>query len=247
MSGRLDWIDISRGILFFPMLIYHLFSIYDTTTGTIYSQKPVIHFLGNVRLVYIVLAGISLYLATIKPQPIGTFLKKRWNRSYHIAFYAAALTVLTYFLYPSKMIRFGILHFIALATLLVSPIAYANSIPLTAVCFIISLWLSYGNLVPAISKPIDVVTGGSVPYNSMDWFPLKRYLPYLLFGLLFAQLVGLGEHDEHNEHNEHKNEEDKETPYRQLEWMGKNSLELYAAHVIVLLVVYYVLFRQPNN
>jgi uncharacterized membrane protein len=135
------------------------------------------------------------------------------------------------------MIRFGILHFIALATLLVSPIAYANSIPLTAVCFIISLWLSYGNLVPAISKPIDVVTGGSVPYNSMDWFPLKRYLPYLLFGLLFAQLVGLGDHTE----------EDKETPYRQLEWMGKNSLELYAAHVIVLLVVYYVLFRQPNN
>jgi uncharacterized membrane protein len=244
MSGRLDWIDISRGIFFFPMLIYHLFSIYDTTTGTIYSQKPVIHFLGNVRLLYIILAGISLYLATIKPQPIGTFLKKRWNRSYHIAFYAAALTILTYFLYPSSMIHFGILHFIALATLLVSPIAYANSIPLTSVCFIISLWLSYGNLVPSISKPIDVVTGGSVPYNSMDWFPLKRYLPYLLFGLLFAQLVGLGEHDEHDKH---KNEEDKETPYRQLEWMGKNSLELYAAHVIVLLVVYYVLFRQPNN
>jgi uncharacterized membrane protein len=238
MSGRLDWIDISRGIFFFPMLIYHLFSIYDTNTGTMYSQKPVIHFLGNVRLLYIILAGISLYLTSIKPQPISAFLKKRWKRSYHIAFYALALTVLTYFLYPSNMIRFGILHFIALATLLVSPIAYANSVPLTGFCFIISLWL--GDLIPSISKPIDVVTGGSVPYISMDWFPLKRYLPYLLFGILIAQLFGIG--DDVHEHTE----ENKKTPYRQLEWMGKKSLELYAAHVIILLVVYYVLFRSSK-
>lgn len=240
MSGRLDWIDISRGIFFFPMLIYHIFSIYDTTTGTIYSQKPIIHFLGNVRLLYIILAGISLYLASIKPQSIGAFLKKRWDRSYHIAYYALALTVLTYFLYPSKMIRFGILHFIALATLLVSPIAYVNSIPLTAACFIISIWISHGNLIPAISKPIDVVTGGSVPYSSMDWFPLTRYLPYLLFGLLVAQLFELGKEDDK------VTAKDKETPYRQIEWMGKKSLELYAAHVIILMVVYYVLFH-PNN
>ena len=236
MSGRLDWIDISRGVLFFPMLIYHVFSIYDTTTGTVYSTNPGIHFLGHVRLLYIILAGISLYLATIKPQTITQFLKKRMCRSYHIGLYAAALTLLTYFLYPSKMIRFGILHFIAFATLLISPIAYAKSIPLTAVCFVISIYLSYGDLIPSISKPIDVVLGGSTPYNSMDWFPLKRYLPFLLFGLLVAQWFGLGENK--------LGDEDNKTPYRQLEWMGKKSLELYAAHVIILLVVYYVLFHK---
>jgi uncharacterized membrane protein len=236
MSGRLDWIDISRGILFFPMLIYHVFSIYDTTTGTVYSTNPGIHFLGNVRLLYIILAGISLYLATIKPQTITQFLEKRMWRSYHIGLYAAVLTLLTYFLYPSKMIRFGILHFIAFATLLISPIAYAKSIPLTTVCFVISIYLSYGDLIPSISKPIDVVLGGSIPYHSMDWFPLKRYLPFLLFGLLVAQWFGLGEHK--------TGDEDNKTPYRQLEWMGKKSLELYAAHVIILLVVYYVLFHK---
>jgi uncharacterized membrane protein len=236
MPGRLDWIDISRGIFFFPMLIYHLFSIYDTTTGTSYSLQPAIHFLGHVRLLYIILAGISLYLASINPQPIGQFLKKRLGRSHHIALYALALTLLTYFLYPSKMIRFGILHFIAFATLLISPIAYINSAPLTTVCLIISIYLSHGNLIPSISKPVDVVTGGSMPYQSMDWFPLVRYLPYLLFGLLIAQLFGLGEHK--------TTEEDNEPPYRQLEWMGKKSLELYAAHVIILLVVYYVLFHK---
>lgn len=236
MSGRLDWIDISRGVFFFPMLIYHVFSIYDTTTGSVYSSNPGIHFLGHVRLLYIMLAGISLYLSAIKPQSISQFLKKKLIRSYHIGLYAAVLTVLTYFLYPSKMIRFGILHFIAFSTLLISPIAYAKSIPLTAVCFVISIYLSYGNLIPPISKPIDLILGGSIPYRSMDWFPLKRYLPFLLFGLLVAQWFGLGEHK--------PVEEDKKTPYRQLEWMGKKSLELYAAHVIILLVVYYVLFHK---
>ena len=229
--NRLDWIDIARGSFFFPMLIYHLFSLYDVTVGSTLATNPLIRFLGNVRLLYILLAGVSLYLSATRTTT--GFYGKRLKRTYDIAVYAASLTLVTYWLYPSQMIRFGILHFIALGTLLVSPIAYANSIPLTIVALVASCCLVY---LPSFSKPIDVVLGGSTPYNSMDWFPLNRYLPVLLLGLLVAQVVDLNQA-----------EQDKQTPYRQLEWMGTHSLELYAAHVIVLMIVYYVLFHKNDK
>jgi len=231
--SRLDWIDIARGSFFFPMLLYHFFSLYDVTVGTTLASNPMIHLLGNVRLLYILLAGVSLYLSATRSRSASGFYKKRVRRTYDIAVYAACLTLVTYWLHPTQMIRFGILHFIALGTLLVSPIAYANSIPLTMVALMASCCLSY---LPSFSKSIDVVLGGSIPYNSMDWFPLNRYLPVLLLGLLIAQVTNLNQV-----------EQDTQTPYRQLEWMGTHSLELYAAHVIVLMIVYYVLFHKNDK
>lgn len=243
-SSRLDWIDISRGIFFFPMFIFHLFSIYDINTGTKYSSQSIINFLGYVRLLYIMLAGVSLYLAanSKKNQSISKFLKKRCLRSYHIAIYAIIITILTYFLYPNIMIKFGILHFLALGTLIVSPIAYLNSKYITFIFFVISIILSYGNCIPSISKPIDVILGGGKlsPYPSMDWFPLLKFMPYLLFGILIAQIFKFN--------NDNKNELNKKTPFfKLLEWMGKKSLELYTAHVIILLVIYYVIFNKNKK
>ena len=45
-----------------------------------------------------------------------------------------------------------------------------------------------------------------------------------------------------------KNEVTKKAPFsQQLEWMGKKSLELYTAHIIILLVIYYVIFNKNKK
>jgi uncharacterized membrane protein len=230
---RFDQIDILRGTFFIPMFIFHLFSIYDLTFHTNHSGKPFISFLGNVRLLYIILSGVSLYLCSVnyRDKDNETFTQKRIYRSIHIGIYALLLTIISHLFYPGKGIKFGILHFIALATLLISPIAYSNSIPLTIICLIIScIWK-----IPSINKPIDTILGGSIPYQSADWFPVQDYLKFMLFGLLLAQIV---------------------IPYlpaytidpnkiseKILKWMGIESLELYAAHVIVIMVVYVTISR----
>ena len=270
MSSRLDWIDISRGIFFFPMFIYHLFSIYDINKGTKYSSQPIINFLGYVRLLYIMLAGVSLYLATNskKNQSMSKFLKKRCLRSYNIAIYAILITLITFFLYPKIMIRFGVLHFIALGTLIIAPIAYLNYKYITLIFFIISIFLAYRrNFIPSISKSFDVILGCGkrAPYSTMDWFPLLKFIPYLLFGLLIAQIFKFNEdekedkkEDEKEDEKEDKKEDEKEDKKedenkqilkwmtKTLEWMGKKSLELYTAHVIILLLIFYN-FKKNSN
>ena len=233
---RFDWIDIARGSFFFPMFIFHIFSLYDEANGTDTASQPFVSFLGNVRLLYIIMAGVSLYLSAQIPKS-GYFQRRFW-RSAEVLFYGLLLTALTTVLYPDRIIRFGILHFIAVSTLLVSPIAYANSIPLTAFFLVVSVVLSSPNVVPSFSPAIDVVVGGSVPYSGMDWFPLVRYLPILLLGLLIAQLVGL----EWTLPQPDEKPDDTEEGW--LIWMGTHSLELYVAHFIVLMVVFYVLSKK---
>ena len=262
------------------MFIYHLFSIYDINNGTKYSSQPIINFLGYVRLLYIILAGVSLYLATNskKNQSMSKFLKKRCLRSYNIAIYAIILTLITFFLYPNIMIRFGVLHFIALGTLIIAPIAYINSKYITLIFFIISIILAYRrNFIPSISKSFDVILGCGKrsPYSAMDWFPLLKFIPYLLFGLLIAQIFKFNnknddKNDDKNEYenedknkykNDYENEDKNKYKYKNkdkkyektilhcmtksLEWMGKKSLELYTAHVIILLLIFYN-FKNSN-
>jgi hypothetical protein len=148
------------------------------------SDNAFMSFLGNVRLLYIILAGVSLYLCSINRKE-ESFYQKRLSRSIHIGIYALLLSLVSHLFYPKEGIKFGILHFIALATLLISPIAYANSIPLTLVCLIISCTWK----IPSINKPIDTILGGSIPYNSADWFPIQDYLKFMLFGLLISQII----------------------------------------------------------
>lgn len=228
---RFDQFDILRGTFFIPMFIFHLFSIYDLQFSATTSTQPMIQLLGNVRLLYLILCGISLYLSNLSNK---SSFSKRFSRSLHIAFYALVLSIISHILYPLNGIKFGILHMIALGTLLIYPIVYINSIPLTVACLILSVYTG----VPSINKAVDTIFGGSVPYSSADWFPLNRYLRYLLLGLLIGQLIV-----------------PYIKPYDSIEsklekgflWMGKKSLELYMSHVVVLMIVYYCIYRLAHT
>jgi uncharacterized membrane protein len=222
--SRYDQFDILRGIFFIPMFIFHLFSLYDLQFSTTTSQQPIIQFLGNVRLLYLTLAGLSLYMA-VKDQA-SIFFSKRFSRSFHLGLYALFLTIISHILYPTNGIKFGILHMIALGTLLISPIAYANSIPLTAACLVLSILVG----MPSVNKTVDTIFGGSVPYLSADWFPLNKYLRYLLLGLLIGQIVVPRIPSYHATQKVESG----------FVWMGTHSLELYVSHVIILMVIYYV-------
>ena len=44
---------------------------------------------------------------------------------------------------------------------------------------------------PKINSHIDLITGANNTYPMMDWFPLNKWLPLLLAGLVFAQNVSI--------------------------------------------------------
>ena len=219
---RVVIIDNLRGIAFLFMVFQHLFYFYDVSTDhkTSYSKNILVDNAGLIaRTMFILLAGYSISMTYKKDNKIH--LKKRIKRSSEILIHGLFLTCLTFFLYPNNFIRFGILHFLALSTLLISVLApYKIG---TVIVLIISFFAKY----PSINTYIDTITGANAPASMMDWFPLDKWMPIILSGLVIGQNVDLSKIN---------------LPILEfnniITDIGKNSLNLYTIHVTVLIIVY---------
>jgi uncharacterized membrane protein len=238
---RYDQIDVLRGMFFFPMFIYHIFSVYDLIKGfkTNYSDIPTIKFLGLVRNLYIILAGYSIHLAwlnykekTSKPTIWG-FIKYKLTRSWSLVKHALLITVISHLLIPKFGIKFGIIHFIALGTLLVAPIAALDYLPITLTFGAIWLYITTNNLIPFSNPIINTITGKFIHWSAADYFPLDKNLILIICGLGLGQLI---------------------TPYLKpssnysnksiLVAMGKSSLDLYTTHILIIMIVYWTLNKR---
>ena len=251
-NNRINILDSIRGGLFIPMFVYHIFSTYDLSNSykTDSRDNILIYIFGLVRYIYILLAGISLSMSAInkkKKDPEGYYMH-RIKRSVEILIYASIITIISHFLYPDFGIKFGVLHFIGIGTLLLSPIADSKillSLGLGA-STIASICSSY----PKINPVIDTITGASAHYSMADWFPLKQNLPLLILGALIGNIVfnrkktlTKNKYEQRISRGNlyHKKKEQSNKIVRILEWMGRKSLELYIGHVIILLVIFYLI------
>ena len=226
---RINIIDTIRGVSFFPMCIFHIFYAYDLVNlfTTNVSQNGFISFLGMIRNIYILLAGVSLALGSHENKK--DYYMSRLKRSLNILMHAMIITIFTHLIFPTFGIKFGILHFIALGTLLVAPSASSN------LMIIISLLLWIIFPFPPINNFIDTITGAMTHYSMADWFPLNRNMPILLTGTLIGSIIYK---TKINSTEIIVNEKKKDTLF---EWMGKNSLYLYTGHMIIIISVMYLL------
>jgi uncharacterized membrane protein len=116
-AGRIDAIDIARGVALVAMAIYHftwdLEFFGDLAPGmtTVGGWKL---FARGIASSFLFLVGVSLYLAHAK----GIRWRGFWRRLAMVAGAALAITVVTWIAVPDGFIFFGILHEIALASLL---------------------------------------------------------------------------------------------------------------------------------
>jgi len=225
---RILIIDNLRGIAFLFMTFQHIFYFYDVSTNydTSYSQNILVDNSGLfARVMFILLAGYSVYMTYQKDNKIH--LKKRFIRSLEILGHGLFLTFLTYMLYPDNYIRFGILHFLALATLLISFIAPYKIV--TIIVLVLCTIMTYVKY-PSVNSFVDTITGARAPASMMDWFSLDKWMPIILVGLVLGQNIDLS----NNSILEFNNV---------ITDIGKNSLNLYTLHVTVLLIIY----KMINN
>jgi len=114
-TQRYQRIDILRGIAITLMVIYH-FS-YDLTyfrflRFDFYHDPFWINFRILIVSLFVGLVGVSLVLATQN----GINLRRYARRLGWLVLLSLAITVMSYFMFPGRMIVFGILHFIAFAS-----------------------------------------------------------------------------------------------------------------------------------
>jgi len=214
-------IDNIRGIAFIFMIIHHIFYFYDLSNNytTKLSKNILVSSSGEIaRILFILTAGICIGLSATKNGNI----KKRLERSLIIGLHALIISLITYIYYPDYYIRFGILHFLALSTLLISFIAPYKK--LSVVILLISFFIK----PPIINSLIDTITGAKQHYNMMDYFPLFPWIQLILTGLIISQYLNIKSLDT--------------IPYLSstniLTLIGRNSLELYTGHIILLIYIY---------
>jgi len=116
-KARIVLIDVARGIALIAMVIYHFtwdlefygFAALGTTT-----QTGWVLFARSIASTFLFLAGVSLFLN----HQNGIRWKSFGKRMTMVAAAALIITVSTYFTTPKAYIFFGILHAIALFSLL---------------------------------------------------------------------------------------------------------------------------------
>lgn len=228
---RLYIIDNYRGIAFILMTIQHIFYYWNISKSDENIELNSIASLSGTisRYLFIILAGYSMNMSYKKTVNKKEWIKKKINRIFEILIHALLITLITYIFYPQKFIRFGILHFIGLASLMsIFIVPYKN---LTILLLFLSIFIKY----PIINNFMDTITGASTNYDMLDRFSLKKFLPFFIFGIILSQ-----HYESYLETNKIE-ALNKKIPY--ITEIGKNTLNLYTIQIIL----FVILFKTINK
>ncbi|MDW6020327.1 heparan-alpha-glucosaminide N-acetyltransferase [Mesorhizobium sp. BAC0120] len=189
---RIEAIDFARGLALVAMAIYHFswdlefFGYLDPGTTAFGGWKL---FARSIASSFLVLVGISLYLAHGKGVRWRPFLM----RLAMIAGAALAITVVTYLAVPSGFIFFGILHEIALASLLGLAFLRLPAIVTAGVAVLVIAipWFAGSTF---FDHPAFWWVGlSTIPPHSNDYVPVFPWFGAVLAGIALAQLpTGFG-------------------------------------------------------
>jgi uncharacterized membrane protein len=184
---RIVAIDAARGAALFAMAIYHLswdFAYFHLAPADLPMILPMRIFSHAVAATFLGLAGASLALAHAQAIRWRAF----WRRFGIIAAAAALVTVATYFFAPQELVFFGILHCIALASLLAAPLLRSPAwaaLALGALVFAAPVFIAD----PLFNPQTLVWLGlGTVPPHTLDWRPLMPWAGCLFLGLGLVRL-----------------------------------------------------------
>lgn len=226
---RMPVIDIVRGVAIIAMMAYHLcwdLWYFGFITADVGFDPRWVFFARSILLAFIFLAGVGLVLGHgegIRWQPF-------WRRWLLVAGGAVLITIGTYVTFPDSFVYFGVLHAIALFSLLGLPFLFTP------------LWATGLAALALILPPLFFVHSAfnqkalswlgfwDVPPPANDLVPVFPWFGVALLGILAARLakkMGLFERlatmQPHN------------LPARILGFMGRWSLVIYLVHQPILL------------
>lgn len=186
--SRLDVVDLARGIALSAMFVFHF--AYDLSYfGLIDVDVPVEPgwrwFARLIAGSFLTLVGVSLVLATQHGLNRRSYLR----RLAMVASAAALVTLGTYLAMPRSFIFFGILHHVALASILALPFLRLPVIAVAGVA-LIAFALPFLVAHPLLDEPLLAWLGFSrAPIATADFVPVFPWFGCVLGGIVLARLV----------------------------------------------------------
>lgn len=230
---RIILIDLLRGLAIALMFIYH-FSFDLNYFGYVsikFNSDPFwLNFRALIVSLFLGVAGFSLYLAHH-----ATWRREAWLKRLAVLLLAAvAVSAGSYLMYPDSFIFFGILHFIALASLLGMLFLHLGYLNLLLGAVILLIGNHYSH--PFFNQP------------AMQWFGLMTHKPVTedyvpLFPWFGMVLIGLGlAYWTKNNHALSKilHWQNQRPGVATLTFAGRHSLLIYLLHQPVFLGILYL-------
>ena len=250
---RYKEIDILKGIAIICMVIFHFF-YFPNQYGfkEIRYDTPLLKTLPKIaQFIFIGSVGINLTLSKDKSikneESIEDYNKRSLQRIIKISIFAILMSIFTYIIFKEKFVKFGILHFIAISSLLLFPLVDKQLI--IQVITIISIFIYYlikykSSTFSKVSSPLAFILGinNNNNYTSIDHFPIFPWIIIILIGISIGHVI---KDNKPLLSNSFKNN----TFSRILEKTGKFSLEIYAVHWVVLYIIFCQLYSKkirPN-
>ena len=228
-SGRIDAVDCARGLALVGMAIYHL----SWDLADFRLAPPMLPFTPQMRLLshvvasaFLLLVGVSLALAHRNGLNVRAF----WRRLAIVAGAAALVTAGSFVFAPSEPITFGILHCIAVASLLAAPFVTAPAWASLAIglAALVAPWLGRSTF---FDPPwlLWIGLGEALP-NTLDWRPLLPWAGVVFLGLGAARLPGVLTWLKRPDRWRAKS-----APTRWISFAGRHSLPIYLVHQPILI------------
>lgn len=231
-SKRVNWIDTWRGLAVLAMLVFHLFFDLNYFGIQLVEQTTLPWtVLGDfVRVSFLLLVGISLFLSSVSSKTNISFRNKQLNRVLVLLIVSLGITLITFLLFPEEFIRFGILHLITIGILLSIPLVNRPyvALGLGIFCLLVFLPISALHVEHDLLMIFGVYSDSLV---SLDHFPLFPWLGYVFIGIFFAhKLSELGFF------------ETSLASKSPINLMGRHALFVYLIHQPIFVLTLYLFF-----
>lgn len=185
---RLAVVDIARGVALIAMIAYHLnwdLSYFRFIAVDVGSDPQWVVFARSILSSFLFLVGVGLVLAHSRGIRWAAF----WKRWVFVLAGAVAITIATWFVFPDSFVYFGVLHAIALFTVLALPfIAAPLWLPIVVAAVFIGLPFFYSDAL-FNEKLWSVLGFWQVPPPTNDLVPIFPWFGVVLLGVMATRLV----------------------------------------------------------
>lgn len=210
---RVDELDSLRATALVLMLVLNFvtdlnhFGLMNTETGDQWWWLARI-----TASLFVGISGVSYFLA----HRLEYDFTKTSGRTKRLIFWAFVITIITYIFEPSAYVRFGVLHLLALASIVAFPVARKPEFALGIGLILL--------IIPLSSNSNLVWIGLSETVIAVDYFPLNPWLGIFFLGLALASRI----------YPEGKPLTEIQWPEKWL-WFGRNTLTIYVIHQPILI------------
>jgi uncharacterized membrane protein len=226
---RLPVIDIVRGVAIVAMVIYHLcwdLWFYGFIGADVGFDPGWVAFARSILFAFMFMVGVGLVLGHGNGMRWNSF-RRRWLM---VAGGAVLITLGTWFAFPDSFVYFGVLHAIALFSLMAVPFLF-TPVWLTGLVALVVIGLHFAFADPLYNEKVFSWIGfWVVPPPTNDLVPVFPWLGVVLLGVLAMRLIRGTAIEARLAAIQPRNR-----LARVLGWMGRWSLVIYLVHQPVLL------------